>query len=238
MTNTTSILWLATALTLSAVPAAAQTTKNIFLDVNVGVQAASRSFVVEAAQPVYGETAVTTSTQKVGSGVLIDVGGGYRVWRDLSIGLGFARTSNSADAAVSAAIPHPVFYDRQATVDTTADSLGHSETAVYLQAMWTVPVTDKIDASFSVGPAFIRVAQELVGGVTVATGTQDAVPAIEEHTDTANGFLVGADLSYLLNPRYGVGGFVRYIRGEVGIPGVPELTLGGFQVGGGVRLRF
>ena len=48
MTKTTSILWMATALTMSAAPAAAQTTKNMFVDINAGVQVASRTFVVDA----------------------------------------------------------------------------------------------------------------------------------------------------------------------------------------------
>ena len=99
MTKTTSILWIAAALTMSAVPAAAQTTKNIFVDVNVGVQAASRTFVVEATPIVYDETAILSTSHKVGSGVLFDVSGGYRVWRDLSIALGYNYAGGSADAA-------------------------------------------------------------------------------------------------------------------------------------------
>lgn len=238
MTKTTSILWLTTALTLSAAPAASQTTKNIFLDVNAGVQAASRSFVVDAAQPVYGETAIITATHEIGSGVLFDVSGGARVWRDLSIGVGFSYADSSADAQVTAAVPHPLFHDRHLSTNSTAAGLKHSEKAVHLQVIWTLPVTDKIDASFAVGPSFISASQELVSGITVAANTQNATPVIETQSDTATGFNVGADLSYLLNPRYGVGGFIRYVAGEVGIPSVSELKLGGFQVGGGVRLRF
>ncbi len=31
-------------------------------------------------------------------------------------------------------------------------------------------------------------------------------------------FNIGADVSYLLNPRYGVGGFIRYVGGSVDLP--------------------
>lgn len=238
MTKTNSILWMATALTVSAGPAGAQTTKNMFLDVNAGVQLASRTFFVDTVQTVYNEGAVISTSHKVGSAALFDVSGGYRVWRDLSIGIGFSFAGGSADAQTTAAVPDPLFHDRRRPTTATADALKHSEKTVYLQAIWTVPVTDKMDASFSVGPSFITVSQELVSGITVAAGTQNVTPAIETQSDTAKGFHIGADLSYLLNPRYGVGGFVRYVGGSVGLPSVPELKIGGFQVGGGARLRF
>jgi hypothetical protein len=120
--------------------------------------------------------------------------------------------------------------------NATVDSLSHSEKTFYLQALWTIPVTDKMDASFSFGPSFINVSQELVSSVSVTGGT--ATPLTETQSDTAKGFNVGADLSYMLNPRYGVGGFVRYVGGSVGLPSVTELKVGGFQIGGGARLRF
>ena len=75
MTKTMSILWMATALITSAVPAAAQTTKNIFVDVNAGVQVASRTFVIDAVQTVYDEAAFISTSHKVGSAALFDVSG-------------------------------------------------------------------------------------------------------------------------------------------------------------------
>ena len=132
---------------------------------------------------------------------------------------------------MTAAVPHPLFHDRHVQTTATADALKHSEKAFHLQAIWTMPVTDKMDASFSVGPSFINVSQELVSGITVAAGTQNATPVTETQSDTAKGFHVGADLSYLLNPRYGVGGFFGDVGGSVGLPSVQELKLGGFQSG-------
>ena len=237
MTKTTSMLWMATALAMSAAPAAAQTTKNIFLDINGGVRVASSSFVVDAFPIVYGETAILSTSQDAGSGALIDVSGGYRVWRDLSIGLGFGYARGSGDAAMTAGVPHPLFHDRRVVTNATADAK-RSEKAVHIQATWTMPVTDKIDASFVFGPSFISVSQEVVNNITVTPNTQNATPSVESESGTAKGFHVGADLSYMLNPRYGVGGFLRYVGGSVDLPSVPDVKAGGFQVGGGARLRF
>jgi hypothetical protein len=98
-----------------------------------------------------------------------------------------------------------------------------------------------MDASFSFGPSFINVSQELVRDITVPDGTQNATPLRETQSETAKGFHVSADLSYLLTPRYGVGGFVRYVGASADLSGVQEdlkLKLGGFQIGGGARVRF
>ncbi len=237
MTKTTSILSVATALIMSGVPAGAQTTKNIFVDVNAGVQVASRTFVVDALPIVYDETAVLSTSHEVGSAGLFDISGGYRVWRDLSIGLGFSYASGSGDAAMTAGVPHPLIHDRRVETKQTVDA-NHSEKTFHIQAIWTMPVTDKMDASFSFGPSFINASQEMVTNISVEPGTQNATPLTETQSDTANGFNIGADLSYLLTPRYGIGGFLRYVGGSVDLPNVENLKVGGFQIGGGARFRF
>src|SRR5581483_7271477 len=54
-------------------------TKNLFIDINGGVQAASHSLSTTATPTIYDETANISSTQKTGSGGLFDFGIGYRV---------------------------------------------------------------------------------------------------------------------------------------------------------------
>ena len=137
--TTTRILWIATALTMSAAPAAAQTTKNLFLDLNAGVQVASRTFVVDSSPIVFGETAIISTSHDVGSAGLFDVSAGYRVWRDLSIALGFSFAGGSADAAMTAAVPDQLFHDRRVVTNATVDSLSHSEKTFYLQALAQKP---------------------------------------------------------------------------------------------------
>jgi hypothetical protein len=36
----------------------------------------------------------------------------------------------------------------------------------------------------------------------------------------------------------GVGGLARFVFGSVDLPSVPDLSISGFEIGGGVRLRF
>jgi hypothetical protein len=47
------------------------------------------------------------------------------------------------------------------------------------------------------------------------------------------------DVTYLVTPRYGAGVLLRYTRGSVDIEGANDsLTVGGFQIGAGLRVRF
>ena len=113
--------------------------------------------------------------------------------------------------------------------------LSQSNTALNFQAVWIRPLTDKLDLWLFAGPSFIHVSQEIAS----ATETQNTTAAIK--TDSANtgkAGTAGIDLSYRVNPRYSVGGFVRYAGGEVDLPSAPKLKIGGVQAGGGIRFRF
>jgi hypothetical protein len=53
------------------------------------------------------------------------------------------------------------------------------------------------------------------------------------------GIHFGVDITYLVTPRYGVGVLARYTWGSADITGADEsVTVGGLQIGGGLRIRF
>ncbi|HZB25950.1 MAG TPA: hypothetical protein VE379_07450, partial [Vicinamibacterales bacterium] len=57
--------------------------------------------------------------------------------------------------------------------------------------------------------------------------------------NTTVGVHFGVDATYLVTPRIGAGVLVRYSVGSADLEGATDsLTVGGFQIGGGVRLRF
>ena len=61
--------------------------------------------------------------------------------------------------------------------------------------------------------------------------------AKDDHTTVGVHF--GIDATYLITPRFGAGVLVRYTVGSVDIVGSDSgLTLGGFQIGFGGRVRF
>jgi hypothetical protein len=245
MTRRTRLLVLMTGLAVAAAVGVGAQTPSVpapanraFVNVNVGAQPPIRSFGTTVSSALYGETATITTSQGIGNGAIFDISGGYPVWNRVAIAIGYSTLfSNTYDSVVVATIPDPLYYNRLKTVNTGATGLKHSENTVYLQAVWLLPVTDKIDIALSVGPSFIKVRQELASS-TIPTGTQSVKVEQSVEKGTAKGINVGFDGSYLFTRRLGVGLFVRYSGGSVDLPTVGKLDVGGFQTGMGLRLRF
>jgi hypothetical protein len=245
MTNATRRLIIAGLIAAAGSDAAAQTAQvppapaNLgFLNVNIGVQPASRSVDVNQSFPVYSETATLTMSQSIGSGALFDVSAGYRVWEDVSAAIGFSNFTNSSDSVGRASVPHPLITNRAVSVDISQPDLSHSERAVHFQASWLFPVTNEFDVTFALGPSIFNVKQELVNSVTVAPGTQNATPNVASESKTALGINLQVDGNYLVRRNLGAGVFIRYASRKLDLPSVPDVRVGGFQLGGGARIRF
>lgn len=230
------------ALTGMAAPAQAQMawTDRGFVNVNLGVQTGSQTFTVATPFEIYGEPGSVTSTVDAKGGALFDVSAGYKVWRNLALGVGYSRTGKSSDAAVTASVPDPLIFDQFRSVNATAADLSHNENTIYLTGTWMIPVTDKVDVAVAFGPAIFSVKQEIANGVEVTepgpSVTRVNVGSIDE---TTVGIHVGVDVTYLITPRWGVGGLARFTRGSVDVDNASEkLDVGGFQVAGGLRVRF
>jgi hypothetical protein len=209
-----------------------------FVNVNLGWQPQSRTITTAQTLPIFGETATITSNQPVHGGVVFDFGGGYKVWRNLAVGVNVSRFSRESDAAVVATIPNPLVFDQPATLNLTQAALGHSETGVHLQAVWFFPPIDNMDVSVSIGPSFIHVSQDLVRSATIDSAAQTVTLSSGNETGTAVGFNVGVDGNYFFNRNIGAGVYMRYAGGSVDLPSVPGLSVGGFQIGAGARFRF
>ncbi len=163
---------------------------------------------------------------------------------DLSIGAGFTNYSSTGEILGAASIPHPLFADQPRSVEL--DGTGkRTERSVYIQAVWFMPLKDfwepldKVDLAFSIGPSFIFVSQDVFGEPSVPPGTQDVNANIVRVDDSAVGLFAGVDATYMVTPRIGVGGFVRYHgAGGVDLAPAEKQSTGGFQGGGGARFRF
>jgi hypothetical protein len=241
----------------SAIHAQSAEPKGLFLNVNGGGQSPQRTITTSATFPLYDQTGSLAAAQNVGQGPIFDINGGYRldrlvgriglkqqIWSKLSIGAGFTSYGKTGDLFGTAAVPHPLFANR--AVDVPIDAQGkRTERSVYIQAVWFMPLSrfmsalDKFDLAFSLGPSFISVEQDVLVGVSVPAGTQDATANIERREDTKVGLLAGVDGSYLVTRNIGVGAFVRYHgAGSVDLSPAERQSTGGFQGGGGLRLRF
>jgi hypothetical protein len=227
---------------LTAVPASAQMTwtDRAFLNVNFGVQEVSHTLDSSSTFDLYGETGSLDTTQPIDGGALFDIGGGYKVWKNLAVGLGYSRVQSDADAALAANVPDPNFFDRHRGLTGVAPNAEHAEHAIHLQATWVMPVTDKMDVGFSFGPTIFMVSQDVPTAITVTepAPTLSSTTIVREDKTTV-GINLGVDLNYFFRPRIGAGILARYAYGSVDLDSADDsLGLGGFQIGFGLRWRF
>jgi hypothetical protein len=87
--KTTSIIVLATGLTLAgASGVAAQTVDpKAYVDLNIAGQTQSVTIATSSTFSLYGEPGATSSSQTVGKGLVFDGGAGYFVRKNLAIGI-------------------------------------------------------------------------------------------------------------------------------------------------------
>jgi len=241
MRKTTTTIAMIAGLTLgyaSAAHAQRPPDPSTFVSISGGGQFQSRDFSGTTTFSLFGDTGTVTANQTVGSGFVFDASVGYRVWHRLSAAIGVSTFHGSGAAAALASIPDPLVFGKHTTKEFPASDygdLGQTTTAINFQAVWVRPINDKLDLWLFAGPSFTHVSQE------IATATETANPVAATKTESAGSWktgTVGVDLSYRMNAGYSVGAFVRYAGGEVDLPSVSSLKIGGVQAGGGIRFRF
>jgi len=237
------------ALCLCAAPrlVAAQTmqfTDKGFVSVNFGAQVGSHDIETTSSFTLYDEPATVNTSQEVKGGGYFEIGGAYRVYgKNLLAGLAYSHTSSDANVAINATLPHPLFFDQPRTVTGTQNGAKHSEDVVHLFAIWMIPVANKLDIGVFGGPSIFAVKQDTVDTVTVTETSDLAHPTVSAPLNRVSrstvGVNFGVDVQYLIAKKWGVGGTARYSVGSVGLPNANDhLTVGGFQIGAGARLRF
>jgi hypothetical protein len=217
-----------------------QWTDKGFANVSFGVQAPSQDLTTDTTFDIYGEAASQVAAQQVGGGAFFDISGGYKVWKNLAVGVGLTFVGSSSDLQVNAQIPDPDFFDRPRAVSTTLTDAKHRQTAINLTGTWMMPVTDKVDVGFQFGPTIFLVSQDVPGTIQVTEpGPTITSAELAKDDHTSFGVHFGIDATYLITPKIGAGILVRYSYGSVDIVGASDsLTLGGFQIGFGGRFRF
>jgi hypothetical protein len=209
-------------------------------NINIGAQSGSHDVATTTTFEVYEEDAQVNTTQKTGGGFLFDMNGGYKVWSNLVVAVGYTFMSDSTDGAVTASIPDQDVAGRFRTVTATASDLSHAEHAINFSGVWMVPVTDKVDVGVSFGPTIFIVKQELPDTITFTEPGPTVTDITKKNVSkTTGGINMGVDVTYLLKKNYGVGAILRYTWGSVDLDGAQDsLTVGGFQFGIGGRYRF
>jgi opacity protein-like surface antigen len=210
----------------------------IFIGVNVGAQTRSSTISKDFSFPIYRETATATTGAGIGGGPIFDISGGFKFMPQFGVAVGYSHFADTGAAQGSASIPNPTFFNRPAIVTISPTPSKRTEHATYLVLVGFLPVAEKADLSLFVGPAFTKVSQDLIYDVSVTPGTQSVVSPLRNEAATAKGINIGGDLTYQFMKSVGAGLFVRYIGGNVDLPSISGVKVGGVQFGIGARLHF
>ena len=181
------------------------------------------------------------------SGPAFNVSGAGLVWRTIAIGVGVSRFSHGVPGAFTASVPHPFFFNQARQVSGTINST-REELAVHVNARALLPLKSRrMQAMVFGGPSFFNVKQDLVSDFEITeTYPYDTATFSRGVTTTASkskvAFNAGADLAYFFTRQMGVGGTALYAGTTIPLDSAGgntvDVKVGGFQVGGGLRLRF
>lgn len=220
----------------------------IYVSINGAYQTGGDSFGETVTFIENAENGTFSTDYEVKSGPAFNVSVGASLWRNIGIGVGVTRYSKNTPTALNASVPHPFFFNRPRTVDGEVAGLKREELAVHVQARATFVPTERIQAVVFAGPSFFSVKQGIVNDFEVsetypydtATFSRGITTDVDE---SKIGFNVGADVGYFFTRQVGVGGSVQWAGTTIDAPassgtGSFELKAGGFQAGGGLRLRF
>ena len=246
-----NICWLAAMLVMASAgttPAAAQSysQRRIEISGNVGAQTGASKFTQSHSFTFNSETETLTVDHDVKTALGFNVGGAVRLVPQLWVGVQYAMAEMKPSASITAVIPHPLVFNASRTVDGSSDNVVHNEQNVHVDLMYALPI-HAMDVRVMGGPTFFNLKQDLVSGVNINesypfdTATFASATA-KRLSESAVGFNAGVDISRALSPHFGIGGLIRYSRGDVKFddPDIGQQTVkaGGLEVGGGVRLRF
>jgi len=218
-----------------------------FVSFGAGVQIVSNDFSESHSTPLNAENKTWTANYSVKTGLELEGGAGWRVWQNLFVAGTYSYFHDSRNAEVSASVPHPFFFNQPRQISGESGALSHDENAVHVSALWLVPAGNKVEIGVFGGPSIIWVKRGLVKDVEYKeqypfdTAEFSAAPA-EDVSESALGFHVGADVTWLMTREVGIGGTVRYTRASVDLVppagGSISYDAGGLQAAVTVKIRF
>jgi hypothetical protein len=231
---------------VSATIASAQTPR-VSIAAGASVQPTTNSFTDATAFPYLQETARLEGDYDVGDGVAFDVGATIRFWRRLGVGVGVTSVTRSSSAETIGTFPHPFFLNTNRTLTVSEANLDRKETGVHLSVAFDVLQSDRLGINLFAGPSYFLFDQAVVESLDpIETYPYDALEA-RVQTGSADGnalgFHAGFDAGWFFTRNVGVGGMLRFTQAtksgfRIGDGDPFDLKIGGFQGGGGLRIRF
>ena len=226
--------------------------QRVFVNLNFGAGSQTQRVGQAANFSLYDETWTWETQHEIKTGSLVDVGGGFRVMRNVSVGATYTMYSkDTRDAVVTTHVPSPIFFNGFRSATGTRSGLKHRENALHLQGLLHVPVPVDLDVTLFAGPTFFTVEDEFVESISVSEVGGDFTAlnldqiATTRQRNTSVGLNMGVDARYMFIRSIGVGAMLRYSRGRVELTppantsqGGVKIDVGGFEFGAGLRFKF
>jgi hypothetical protein len=232
----------------SAASAAAQ--DHVRLMINAGLQASAATLKNAQNFQQYQEQGSLTEERTIPRGGFFDGGVALRVVRSLHVGASFSFFKDNGTGTVTAQVPHPFFFNQLRTT-TGAAPANRKETAVHIQAAWTVPTAGGIEFTVFGGPTIFRTEQALATNLNLTLGNEvypyDSIPTFPGATtqtikSNVKGYNTGADMTWKLRKNFGLGLLIRYSHGTRNVTPTGgqavKIETGGLHAGGGLRVIF
>jgi len=237
---------IATPVSAQTSPSASKATR-VSVSVSGGVQQAANALSDHLSFPKNVETETIDVKYPMKPWALVEVGAGFRLWKNIGAGIAVSHAGGNGRAEVTASVPHLFFFNQPRIITGTENGIVHGETGVHLELQYLVPATGRLHFVLEGGPSWLNVEHEIVTDVTVTESYpyDTAVfggAVTKTTTASAVGFNAGIDVSWMFARSVGVGGLVRYTRADVDLEPVQGRSLamkaGGVQGGIGIRVLF
>jgi hypothetical protein len=218
----------------------------VTLELNGGYRASTVNFRDEATPTINAEAGRITASYDVPRSPGLDLGGAVRVWKQLGVGLNFARSNRSVSTDITASLPHPFVFGRPRSIEGVASN-DRSESTLAIQARYGAALTRRLAITVFGGPAWIALKQSMVENVNYAESypydTAAYQSAVLTNVDrTVMGFAGGADATIYFSKQLGLGFGLKYSAGNVDLQslegGTVKSQVGGLDLATGLRFRF
>lgn len=232
------------AIVLLASPAFAQT--GTVISVNGIYQTGTSAVSSTVAFTANAEPASFTSNFPVKAGQGLDAGIRVGIRGAIGLSLGISSFKASGDAAITAQIPHPFFFNQPRSISGTA-SLAREETTTRVALVVSSPGGKKLQLAGYVGAALFAVKQDIVDSVTYT----DAYPydtaafgraTTRQVSKSKVGIAAGVDASFFFAKNVGIGVTAGIVQATIPVAAIDgstiSLSAGGTQLGAGLRFRF
>lgn len=226
----------------TAGPAAAAPATAVILGVSAGGLLNTNLVDSQATATVYNQNAALAESRDVSGGLLLDVSAAVPVRGRLSAGASVSFRAADSDSAITAVVPHPLFFDAPRTVSTTITGLKSSQTWFGALAFYALPSSSKLSVRLFGGPAIVRVSHDVADSFTVTETSDVSAPTVAVTAGNISrtfwGVEAGGDLTLRVTDRVGIGAFVRYAAAPANVTGAKSVTLGGLEFAAGLRFAF